>query len=146
MIEEPLEKAPGWNNVAHDREKYHKTHEIATEVQTLMATSMEPCLRVRFQHCDPYFMLRTLKSHFAPKVRALKYDCLGEFFSTKMENNANIDYHMSNMHRIYRRLVDEFKCEITDEIGKDVLLQSLPLSYSAFVKGYVMADTSQRYL
>jgi hypothetical protein len=110
-----------------------------------MATFMEPRLRVLFQHHDPYSMLRALKSHFAPKVRALKYNCLGEFFCTKMEENANIDCHLSNMHQIYRRLVDEFECEITNEIGKDVLLQSLPLSYSAFVEGYVMAKNNDNF-
>jgi hypothetical protein len=107
MIEEPLAKEPGWHATAQDREEYRKTHEIATEVQTLMATSMEPRLKMLFQHRDPYLMLRALKSHLAPKVRALKYDCLGEFFSTKMEENVNIDCHLSNMHRIYRRLVDD---------------------------------------
>jgi hypothetical protein len=116
MIEEPLEKAPGWNAAAQDREKCHETREIATNVQTLMATSIEPRLRVLFQHRDPYSMLRVLKSHFAPKVRALKYDCLGEVFCTKMEENANIDCHLSNMHQMYRHLVDEFECEITNEI------------------------------
>jgi hypothetical protein len=110
-----------------------------------MATFMEPRLRVLFQHHDPYSMLRALKSHFAPKVRVLKYDCLGEFFSTKMEENANIDCHMSNMHWIYRCLVDQFECEITEEIGKDVLLQSLPPSYSAFVEGYVMAGNKDNF-
>jgi hypothetical protein len=58
---------------------------------------------------------RTIKSLFAPKVRVLKYDCLNEFFNTKMEENTYVDSHMSNMHRIYRRLVDEFECEITNE-------------------------------
>jgi hypothetical protein len=86
-------------------------------------------------------MFRAIKSLFAPKVRALKYDCLNEFFNTKMEENMNIDSHLSNMYRIYRRLVDEFECKITDEIGKSVLLQSLPLSYSAFFGGYVISET-----
>jgi hypothetical protein len=62
-----------------------------------------------------------------------------------MEENANIDCHLSNMHQIYRRLVDEFECEITNEIGKDVLLQSLPPSYSAFVEGYVMAKNNDNF-
>jgi hypothetical protein len=48
MIEEPLEKAPRWNAAAQDHKKYHETREIATDVQTLMATSIEPCLRVLF--------------------------------------------------------------------------------------------------
>jgi hypothetical protein len=145
MIEEPLDKAPSLNATAQDCEEYHETHEIATEVQTLMATSMEPHLRVLFQHRDLYLKLRALKSLFAPKVRALKYDCLSKFFSTKMEENANIDSHLSNMHQIYRRLVDEFECEITDEIGKDVLLHSLPLSYAAFVEGYVMVRNNDNF-
>jgi hypothetical protein len=62
-----------------------------------------------------------------------------------MDENAKIDWHLSNMHLIYKRLVDEFECEITDEIGKDVLLQSLPPSYSAFVEGYVMAENNDNF-
>jgi hypothetical protein len=45
-----------------------------------------------------------------------------EFFSAKMEEKTSIDSHLSNMHRIYRHLVHEFEYEITDDIGKDVLL------------------------
>jgi hypothetical protein len=90
-------------------------------------------------------MFRALKSLFAPKVRVLKYDCLNKFFNTKMEENTNVDSHLSNMHRIYRRLVDEFECEITDEIGKSVLLQSLPLRYSAFVGGYMIAINNDNF-
>jgi hypothetical protein len=43
------------------------------------------------------------------------------------------------MHRIYRRLVDKFEYEMTDDIGKDVVLQSLPPSHTALVEGYVIA-------
>jgi hypothetical protein len=68
-----------------------------------------------------------------------------EFFKTKMEENMSIDSHLSNMHRIYRRLVDEFEYEITDDIGKDVLLQPLPLSNFVFVKGYVMAENNNNF-
>jgi hypothetical protein len=48
MIEEPLDKAPRWNATAQECEEYRKTREIAIEVQTLMAASMEPRLRVLF--------------------------------------------------------------------------------------------------
>jgi formate dehydrogenase assembly factor FdhD len=90
-------------------------------------------------------MFRALKSLFAPKVRVLKYDCLNEFFNTKMEENTNIDSYLSNMHRIYRRVVDELECEITHEIGKSVLLQSLPPSYSALVGGYVITENNDNF-
>jgi hypothetical protein len=145
MIMEPLAEAPGWNATAQDREEYRETREIAAEVQTLMSTSMEPRLSVLFQHHDPYSMLKALKSLFAPKVSAQKYGCMYEFFNTTVEEKTSIDSHLSNMHRIYRRLVDEFEYEITDDIGKDVLLQSLPPRYSEFVKGYVMAENNDNF-
>jgi hypothetical protein len=90
-------------------------------------------------------MFRALNSLFAPQVRALKYDYLNEFFNTKMEENTNVDSHLSNMHRIYRCLLDEFACEITDEIKRSVLLQSLPPSYSAFVRSYVIAENNDNF-
>jgi hypothetical protein len=90
-------------------------------------------------------MLKALKRLFAPKVKAQKYGCMNEFFNTKMEENTCIDSHLSNMHRIYRRLVDEFEYEIIDGIGKDVLLESLPPSYSAFVEGNMMAGNNDNF-
>jgi hypothetical protein len=90
-------------------------------------------------------VLNALKSLFAPRVRAQKFESLGEFFNTKMEETTCIDSHMSNMHRIYRCLVDEFEYEITDDIGKDMLLQSLPPSYSSFVEGYVMTGYDDNF-
>jgi hypothetical protein len=110
-----------------------------------MSTSMEPRLRVLFQHQDLYSMVNALKSLFAPRVRAQKFECLGEFFSTKMEENTCIDSHLSNMHRIYRCLVDEFEYDITDDIAKYVLLQCLPPSYSTFVEGYVMTGYDDNF-
>jgi hypothetical protein len=90
-------------------------------------------------------MLKALKSLFARKVRAQKYGFMYEFFNTKMKKNTSIDCHLSNMHRIYRRLVDEFEYEITNDIGKDVLLQSVPPSYSETVEGYVMARNNDNF-
>jgi hypothetical protein len=90
-------------------------------------------------------MLKALKSLFRPKVRAHKYGCMYEFFNTKMEENTSIDCQLYNMHRIYRRLVDEFEYEITNDIGNDVLLQSLPLSYSETIEGYVMAKNNDNF-
>jgi hypothetical protein len=71
MIEEPLAKEPRWHATAQDRNEYREIREIAIQVKTLMATSMEPRLRVLFQHHDPYSMFRALKSLFVPKVRVL---------------------------------------------------------------------------
>jgi hypothetical protein len=119
--------------------------DIAIEVPSLMLSSMEPCLKACYQHRDPYSMINALRNHFAPKVKKQKYDYLNEVFTTKMEENTCIKSHLSNMHRIYRRLVDEFEYEMNDYIGKDVVLQLLPLSYNALVEGYVIAGFNYNF-
>jgi hypothetical protein len=139
VIKEPLDEAPGLNATAQDREEYREARDIVIRVQTLMLSSMEPCLKAYYEHRDSYLMIDALRSHFAHQVRKQEYDCLNEFFTTKMEENTCIKSHLSNMHMIYRRLVNKLKYEMNDDIGKDVVLQSLPLSYTTLVEGYVMA-------
>jgi hypothetical protein len=112
------------------------SHSAVVEVQTLMSTSMESRLRAYYQHRDPYLMLNALKGLFAPQVRMQKFDYLNKILTTKMEENTWIEIHLTNMHRLYRRLTDELKYEMTDDIRKDVVLQSLPPSYKAYVEGY----------
>jgi hypothetical protein len=88
VIEEPLAGAPGPNATAQDRDEYCEAHVIAIEVQTLMSTSMESCLRAYYQHRDPYLMLNALKGLCAPQVRMQKFDYLNEILTTKMEENT----------------------------------------------------------
>jgi hypothetical protein len=57
-----------------------------------------------------------------------------------MEENACIESHLNNMHRLYRRLIDELNYEMTNDIGKDVVLLLLPPSYTSYVEGYLMAE------
>jgi hypothetical protein len=138
VIEEPLAGAPGPNAISQDHDEYHEPHDIAIEVQTLMSTSMEPRLRAYYQHHDPYLIINVLRGIFAPQVRKQKFDCMNEFFTTKMEENTCIESHLTNMNRLYRRLTDKLNYGITDDIGKDVLLQSVPPSYTAHIDGYLM--------
>jgi hypothetical protein len=56
-----------------------------------------------------------------------------------MEENTCIESHLTNMHRLYRRLTDELEYELTNDIRNDVVLQSLPPRYNAYVEAYLMA-------
>jgi hypothetical protein len=66
-------------------------------------------------------MINVLRSLFAPQVRKQKYGYLDEFSLPTC-----IESHLTNMHRIYRRLTDKFDYEITDDFGKDVVLDTSP--------------------
>jgi hypothetical protein len=42
-------------------------------------------------------------------------------------------------------MVDEFEYDMTDDIGKDRVLQSLPPSYNALVEVYVMTEFKDNF-
>jgi hypothetical protein len=81
-------------------------------------------------------MINALRGLSTPQVTRQKFDCLNEFLTIKMEENTCIESHLTNMHRLYRRLIDKLEYEMIDDIGKDVVLQPLPPSYNAYVEGY----------
>jgi hypothetical protein len=41
---------------------------------------------------------------FEAEVRKEKCDCLDKFLSTAMEENAHLELHMRNMHRIWAHI------------------------------------------
>jgi hypothetical protein len=83
-------------------------------------------------------MLSALQALFAPQVRNQIFKCLYEFLTSKMEKNTCIKSPLTNMHRLYRRLTDELNYMMTNELGIYGVPQSLPPSYTTYLKGYLM--------
>ena len=54
----------------------------------MILTSMIPQMRGRYQNLYPYGLVDALKAFFAPQWRLMSFECLGEFLSTKMEENT----------------------------------------------------------
>ena len=72
----------------------------------------------------------------------MKFECLDEFLSIKMEENTCLESHLANMHRIHERLTVELDYWIRDEFAVEGVLRSLPPSYKSVVLGYVMRRDS----
>lgn len=73
-----------------------------------MLYSMDPELRVCFSNTNAYDMVDALTALFISQVRVMKYECLDEFLSTKMEESTCLESHLSNMHMIHGRLVHDW--------------------------------------
>jgi hypothetical protein len=83
-------------------------------------------------------MISALQALFAPQVRKESYEYINEFLTTRIEENTCLESHLTNMHRLYRCLTNELNYLMTDELGIDVVLPSLPPSYNTYVEGYLM--------
>ena len=107
VIEEPLGDAPGDSVNVDDYDEYRDHHENCIAVQVMMLNSMVAGMRGRYQNTYPFEMVDELKTLFAPQVKLMKYECLNEFLSTKMEENTCLESHLANLHRIHRRLTGD---------------------------------------
>jgi len=143
VIEEPLGEAPRDDAGVDDYDEYRDSRDNAIAVQTMIVASMEPQMKERYQNLNPYVMVDVLKAFFAPQMRLMGFECLREFLSTKMEENTCLVSHLTNMHRIHRRLTDDLDYLMTDELAIDVVMLSLPPSYKEFIDSYVKIGDDQ---
>jgi hypothetical protein len=125
-----VEEAPRYDANIDNYDEYH--------VHTMMVASMEPHIHAHYQNHNPFAMVGALKTFFAPQVRRMSYECLSEFLTTKMEENTCFEIHLTNMHRVHRRLIDELNYLMTDELTIDVVFLSHSPSYKEFIKSYVI--------
>ena len=100
-----------------------------------MLYSMDSELRVRFSNTNAYDMVDALKALFISQVGVMKYECLDEFLSTKMEENTCLESHLANIHRIHGRLVHVWDYWMSNRFAVDGVLRSLPPSYKDHVLG-----------
>jgi hypothetical protein len=83
-----------------------------------------------------------MKEIFEPEVHLMRYECMDEFLSCKMEERECVGLHIAKMLRIHRRLTTELEYEMKYDFAKSVVLRSLPPSYRSFVKRFVKRDES----
>ena len=108
VIQELLGDGPGDSaSEDDDDDDYRTRRDLFIIVQRAMLYSMDPELWVRFSNTNAYDMVDALKALFISQVRVMKYECLDEFLSTKMEENTCLESHLANMHRIHGRLVHD---------------------------------------
>ena len=75
------------------------------------------------------------KRHYTPTDDTLGYRLLQEFVSFKMEDNADLDKHITVFETKYDELVRaEPLAKLHDKVRAYLLLRSLPPSFAAFVE------------
>jgi len=141
VIQEPLGDKPEDSDSDSD-DDYRTRQDYYIIVQCTMLYTMEPELRVHFSNTNAYDMVADLKAHFITQIRVLKYECLDEFLSKKMEENTSLQSHLAVMDEIHGRLTDDLDYWMDDSFAIDGVLRSLPLSYKDVVSSYVMRGDS----
>jgi hypothetical protein len=63
-----------------------------------------------------------LKEIFEPEVRLMRYECMDEFLSCKMEEHECVGLHLAKMLWIHRSLTVELEYKMKEDFAKSVVL------------------------
>ena len=86
----------------------------------------ESDLSRKFNNLSAIEIVDELKDRFIAQVRILRFECMNEFLSTKIEENTCLEQHLRKMHKIYYTLVDVWNYKMNDDFAIDGVLRSLP--------------------
>ena len=120
-----------------DIQKFHKWIDDSTLAKCLMLSSMVPELQKQYEDMDCQEILTHLGKLFGACARQERYDISKKLFRTRMSEGSSVQAHVLKMIEWIRGL-DKLGFELNDELATDLILQSLPDSFSPFILNFNM--------
>ena len=143
MIEMPLAEGPNNGLGLELDQEFLTRRDYYILVQMAIVDAMVAELKSHYELMDSNDIIDDLMNvRLWSQTALMKHDCLDQFLSCKMMENACINDHLARMEEIFHRLMVVFDYWTTDTFGINVILRSLPPSYKGFVESYVMSGES----
>jgi gag-polypeptide of LTR copia-type len=133
----PVPAQPAIGCTAEELTKYNKHKEDELDVQSLLVGIMGPELQRRFMDTKTYDMCEQLKNMFQEQARVEKFKVTRSLLSHKMTEGGSIGSHMLRMTSDVEQL-EKLNSPLSKEFATDIILNSLPPSYSNFIMNYHM--------
>ncbi|KAI3718805.1 hypothetical protein L6452_19689 [Arctium lappa] len=139
VLEQKIPEEPNSSAPRTERDTFKKHDEDALDVSCLMLITMEPELQKQHENMGAFDMIEHLKLLFQEQARHERYETSMELFRCRMSEGSPVGTHMLKMIGHIERL-EGLGFSLRKELAIDVVLQSLPNSYSQFVMNNNMHD------
>ncbi|PKI51197.1 hypothetical protein CRG98_028404 [Punica granatum] len=100
---------------------------------------MDPELQKQHEHMEAYDMIVHLRQLYQEQARHERFDVSNTLFQAKLTEGSPVGPHVLNMIG-YVETLGRLGFPLGQELATDLILQSLPSSYSQFVMNYNMND------
>lgn len=137
VIDNPIPTLPE-NATNPQRQRHRETLERAVPIACLMIAAMEPSLQSRFENMDAYSIMQELKALFQKQARVSRYELHREILDAKMEEGTPVHDHVFKMLGRFDQM-EKLGHPYSHEMATDIVLRSLPESYSQFRMNYNMS-------
>ncbi|KAK8660946.1 hypothetical protein V6N13_051851 [Hibiscus sabdariffa] len=139
VIEEAVPNDPGPNAPRADKDKFKKHMDDMLDVGCLMLATMTPELQKQHEDMVAYKMIQNLKEIYEGQARQERYETSKALFQCKMSEGSPVGAHVIKMMG-YIQTLEKLGFALIDELAFDVVLQSLPDSFSQFILNFNMNE------
>ncbi|RVW12267.1 hypothetical protein CK203_115446 [Vitis vinifera] len=138
IIDKPAITAPADTNDAEATKTYQKYLEECLSAKCIMLASMSPELQRQHEDMEPPAIIEHLKKMYSGQSRTARYQLSKALFRSSLAVNAQVGPHVLKMIDLIEQL-EKLGCTLGKELSQDLILQSLPDSFSQFInKGIIM--------
>nr|XP_027124246.1 uncharacterized protein LOC113740935 [Coffea arabica] len=137
VLDGPMPQEPEPTAPAAVRNAYKKHKDDNREASCIMIASMTPQLQQQHMNMGAYDIVQHLRELFEQQSRTVRYDTSKELFRCKMAEGAPVAPHVLKIIGLIEKLA-ELGFKMDQELNVDLVLQSLPDSFSQFVMNYQM--------
>ncbi|KAK8672321.1 hypothetical protein V6N13_110694 [Hibiscus sabdariffa] len=138
VIEEAVPNDPG-ANAPSDKDKFKKHMDNMLDVGCLMLATMTPELQKQHEDMVAYEMIQNLKEIYEGQARQERYETSKALFQCKMSEGSPVRAHVIKMMG-YIQTLEKLGLALNDELAIDVVLQSLPNSFSQLILNFNMNE------
>ena len=139
VLEGPLPDAPLANAPRAEKDAYKKHQDDALDVGCLMLATMNSELQKQHEEMGAFDMIEHLKELYQEQARQERYNTSKALYACKMAEGTSVGPHVLKMIGYIENL-EKMGFPFPLELAIDLILQSLPESYSQFVMNYNMNE------
>ena len=139
VLEQPIPNEPAATAPRAERDAHKRHSDDALDVACLMLITMESELQKQHENMGAFDMIEHLKMLFQEQARHERFETSKALFQCKMSEGSPVGPHVLKMIGYIENL-ENLGFALQKELAIDVVLQSLPESYSQFVMNYNMND------
>ena len=137
VLENPIPPEPAANAPRVKRDAYKKHSDDAVDATCLMLATMNSELQKQFENMMAFDIVVQLKNLFQAQARVERYEMTKALHECKMAEGASVSSHVIKMIG-YIENFERLDFPYTQDLAIDIILQSLPPSYSSFIMNYNM--------
>ncbi|KAL8107831.1 hypothetical protein AgCh_024294 [Apium graveolens] len=137
VIDSPKPTEPASDAHNNEHVVYRRWIDDVNVAQCIMLASMNIELQKQHEHMDAHTILMHLQELYDVAGRTARYEISKELFGCRMSEGSSVNDHVLKMINLIERL-GQLGFAMDGELSQDLVLQSLPSSFSQFVVNFHM--------